>query len=236
MQAFVERTSLENPQQQTSSFEQMQGLRTNSIEYNYIQEVISGCCSILNSSADVRTLRFAPVRIFIRITWSSVFLLKAISLGVWSSKFQEAMSSLDASIKTLRGSCLDDLHLASKYATLIERHVDRIKRSFLATSSGDRPAQQVPLGHNNTPVYHSAADTGPQSQHMQASQNLYDFKTGQQFPSLGYDAQGQPDADPWLSLPFDPSMAPFRLEVDSQTGTFPGLEGDALDFIWDLVI
>jgi hypothetical protein len=38
-------------------------------------------------------------------------------------------------------------------------------------------------------------------------------------------------ADDWLSLPFDPSMAP--LGTDGTFG-FPALDGNALDFIWNL--
>jgi hypothetical protein len=48
---------------------------------------------------------------------------------------------------------------------------------------------------------------------------------------LGYIPSLNDMADDWLSLPFDPSMAPFGMSNNAQ---FPMYEGGGLDFIWNL--
>lgn len=247
MQAVVERTLSEN----TGNARSIQ----NTPEYTFINDVIDGCNCILRKStlAKPNTLRFAPVRIFIRITWSSVFLLKAISLGVWTSKLQESLAVLEKSVRALRESSLDEMHLASKYATLIERHVERIKRSFMV--SGERAVPREGVASNRS---EKGTDGVAQSQHHTpvqppepagtaglssnpAAQPTYTAAAavGQTYnmpPQSSTNAQfeaAMPIEECWLSLPFDPSMAPLRLDSGTQY-TFPGLEGDALDFIWGL--
>jgi hypothetical protein len=108
------------------------------IDYEFIQEVIDGSCQILKKVIDLAhtdKLRFSPVRIFLRVTSSSIFLLKALSLGVRHAKLQESLDVLDRSIQALRSNILDDVHLASRYAILLEVHVSRLRRNLVASSS-----------------------------------------------------------------------------------------------------
>jgi hypothetical protein len=49
--------------------------------------------------------------------------------------------------------------------------------------------------------------------------------------ALDYPALDVMAGDDWLSLPFDPSMAPF---APDGTVDFSGLNGGGLDFIWNL--
>lgn len=108
------------------------------IDHEFIQEVIDGSCQILKKVielAQADKLRFSPVRIFLRVTSSSIFLLKALSLGVRHTKLQESLDVLEKSIQALRSNILDDVHLASRYAILLEVHLSRLRRNLVASSS-----------------------------------------------------------------------------------------------------
>ena len=182
--------------------------RIDSLEYECIKEVIDGCCEILRkviSLAESDTLRFGPVRLFLRITTSSIFLLKALSLGVRNTQLQYALDVLDGSIAALKTSNLDEVHLAARYATLLDTHVQKLRQGFVPNP------QRQPLPMNNdlvpTPTWTTNSD------------------------SMDYPPLADMPGDDWLSLPFDPSMAPF---APDGTVDFSGLNGGALDFIWNL--
>jgi Fungal Zn(2)-Cys(6) binuclear cluster domain len=182
--------------------------RIDNLEYEFIKEVIDGSCEILRKViglAETDTLRFAPVRLFLRITTSSIFLLKALSLGVRNTQLQHALDILDRSIYALKTSNLDEVHLAARYATLLDTHVQKIRQGFVPN------AQRQPLPMNN--------DLAPNPSWTTNSEAL-------EYPPLDGMA-----GDDWLSLPFDPSMAPF---APDGTVDFSGLNGGGLDFIWNL--
>ncbi|KAE8392812.1 C6 transcription factor [Aspergillus alliaceus] len=222
MQAVVERVLADSDPQA----DEVRALNIDPIDYEYIQEVIDGCCQILQKviqMAEDGVLRFCPVRIFLRITSSSIFLMKALSLGTRQSTLRESLDILERSIQALRSNALDDIHLSTRYAALLEMHVARLRRNLLASSktvknsqgTASRPSMGVPssTGHgNNTPMMD-----------VPMPQNISEMGF---IPSLNDVA-----ADDWLSLPFDPSMAPFGI---SSAGQFPAYEGGALNFIWNL--
>ncbi|KAE8360640.1 hypothetical protein BDV27DRAFT_134146 [Aspergillus caelatus] len=222
MQAVVERVLADSD----PHAEEVRALNIDPIDYEYIQEVIDGCCQILQKViqlAENGVLRFCPVRIFLRITSSSIFLMKALSLGTRQSTLRESLDVLERSIQALRSNALDDIHLSTRYAALLDMHVARLRRNLLASSktvksnqgTASRPSMGVPSStdhSNNTPMMD-----------IPMSQNMSDMGY---IPSLNDVA-----ADDWLSLPFDPSMAPFGI---SSAGQFPAYEGGALNFIWNL--
>ena len=225
MQAVVERVLADGE----PNLEEVRPLNIDSIDYEYIQEVIDGCCQILQKVtqlAETGALRFSPVRIFLRITSSSIFLMKALSLGARQAKLRESLDILERTIQALKSNALDDIHLSSRYATLLNLHVSRLRRNLLVSSRGknsrgttttsstcppSRPDNGTGNGNstmvNSTPLSHGMSD-------ISFNQSLNDMA-----------------ADDWLSLPFDPSMAPFGI---SSGGHIPALEGGALDFIWNL--
>ncbi|KAB8274456.1 C6 transcription factor [Aspergillus minisclerotigenes] len=222
MQAVVERVLADSD----PHAEEVRALNIDPIDYEYIQEVIDGCCQILQKViqlAENGVLRFCPVRIFLRITSSSIFLMKALSLGTRQSTLRESLDVLERSIQALRSNALDDIHLSTRYAALLDMHVARLRRNLLASSktvksnqgTASRPSMGVSSSTdhgNNTPMMD-----------ISMSQNISDMGY---IPSLNDIA-----ADDWLSLPFDPSMAPFGI---SSAGQFPAYEGGALNFIWNL--
>lgn len=204
------------------------------IDQSYIQEVITGSCDLLEQIirlAERDTLRYAPVRIFLRVTTSSVFLLKAMSIGVRNGQLRTALLILDRTVQALRSSVLDDMHLANSYADLLEVHINQIRKSFLVSSKRGPPAR---LSTRRPSVGSIDNDEGPDNvqnnTNAAVSGNTNDgLDTYGEF-SLTFDQTMSNDN--WLSLPFDPTMAPFGPDGLS---SFPlGLESNGLDFIWNL--
>jgi len=199
-------------------------------EDGFINEVIDGGIRILERTiklAESDTLRLSPVRTFLRITTSSVFLIKAISLGVRNAMLQRALDTLDRSINAMRLSKLDDMHLGARYATLLETHVARLRHGFTLSSQKKSRLRRTGTGRATPAEAHAQQANGTAfrdeifpTDFMDASINAQDVLPLQEL-----------SADDWLSLPFDPNMAPFG--ADGAFG-FPALDGNALDFIWNL--
>ncbi|KAF2202757.1 hypothetical protein GQ43DRAFT_439445 [Delitschia confertaspora ATCC 74209] len=147
MQAVVERTLAENPSAAVEGQEEsVLPMTIEPRDYDFIQEVVDGSCQILMKTselADSGALRYSPVRIFLRITTSSIYLIKGLSLGVTNSKLQSSLDILDRAIQALRSSTFDDMHLASRYATLLETHVARLRESFIVSSRPPRLPSRV---------------------------------------------------------------------------------------------
>ncbi|KAI2726285.1 transcriptional regulator family: Fungal Specific TF [Penicillium roqueforti] len=223
MQAVVERAVAEND---PNNFDGVRPMTIDSTDYEYIQEVIDGCGQILQKVthlAEAGALRFSPVRIVLRITSASIFLMKALSLGTRQAKLQESIEILEKSIKALKSNALDDVHLSTRYAALLDMHVSRLRRNLLASSKvakGRDAPRSSPMGPPPWP------ETGDRSNPINTP-----VLQGPP-PDMGFiPSLNDIGADNWLSLPFDPSMAPFDMTHGCQ---FPMYEGGALDFIWNL--
>lgn len=241
MQAVVERSIAEAEKDPSAADQTLLYNSTSTIDYNFIQEVVESSCQILHkviSLAENGCLRYAPVRIFLRITTSSVFLVKGLSLGVWSAKLQNSLDLLEKAISALRSSTLDDMHLASRYATLLELHLARLRQLFVVSSrpphlpstlpSLDRTylaSAEAPVNKNGNGV--TAAQPVPQGQN-----NGFDssFAMQEDTADSGHSNMNI-DSEDWLTLPFNPNMAPFGAGGMS---AFPGLDDGTLDFIWNL--
>ena len=205
-------------------------------EYSYIQEVLDGACTILSkaiSLAEMDSLRFCPIRVFLRITTSSIFLLKAISLGVKTAKFQSSLETLEKAVQAVRTSNLDDMHLAARYATLIEMHVGRLRQGLGAVNFKKKVVTRNSTG-KSTPAPGTTETDGTETKENEAdverSSNV-DQVVENETSGLDFSAFNGLHAEDWFALPFDPSMAPFAPGGDVG---FPGLEGSGLDFIWNL--
>lgn len=232
MQAVVERAVADAD---LNNLDDVRPMTIDATDYEYIQEVIDGCCQILQKVthlAEVGALRFSPVRIVLRITSASIFLMKALSLGTRQATLRESLEVLERSISALKSNALDDVHLSTRYATLLDMHVSRLRRNLLASSKA------MKNNNNNNNANNSRAATrrssmGPPPWPESADRsNTINTPVSQDMTSdLGYMPSLNDMADDWLSLPFDPSMAPFGMSSNSQ---FPMYEGSGLDFIWNL--
>lgn len=221
MQAVVERVLADGE----PNLDEVRPLNIDSIDYEYIQEVIEGCCQILHNvvqMAETGALRFSPVRVFLRITSSSIFLMKALSLGARQAKLRESLDILEKTIQALESNALDDIHLSTRYAALLDMHVSRLRRNLLVSS------KSVKNSHGTT----TRSSTDPPPSTSFGSDPMTNTPIPQSMSNVGFiPSLNDMAADDWLSLPFDPSMAPFGI---SSGGQFPAYESGALDFIWNL--
>ncbi|SCV50563.1 related to ARO80-positive transcription regulator of ARO9 and ARO10 [Fusarium fujikuroi] len=180
------------------------------IDYSFIREVIDSSCQALesvNRLFEAGTLRFCPVRVFLRIIMVSIFLLKALSLGIRTTDLETSLGILERSIRGLRNSKLDEMHLASRYGELLDMHLEKYRQSLVPTT--------IPQGIR-------AVD--------QTSQWIFDNSMPPVDESLG--DLSLPAVDNWLALPFDPSMAPFGFATDDPDMAEP--EDRSWDFLWSL--
>lgn len=230
MQAVCERTVAE----QCGNASTLSGLPTplDAGDQGYIQEVISGSCDMLEkviSLAERNMLRLAPVRVFLRITTASVYLLKAMGIGVRNGQLKHALSVLHRSVHALKSNVVDDMHLANTYPVLLETHIKRLEKGFLASakrgssrrSAGNRrvsqPRRDQPRPSNDPTPRHNVDET------MSGNTPL-------DWDNLSMNFEGALTENDWLSLPFDPTMAPFGPSGLSGAG----LDNDGLNFIWNL--
>ncbi|KAL5339446.1 hypothetical protein BJX70DRAFT_153168 [Aspergillus crustosus] len=220
MQAVVERVVADsNPNVE------IRATNIDPVDFEYIQEVIEGCCQILQKVTELGetgALKFSPIRVFLRITTSSIFLMKALSIGTRHAKLRESLDTLERCIRALKTNALDDIHLSSRYAALLETHVSRLRRSLLASSKATR-SRGCTARSSLGPLQNTDTEGSTPTMDVSATQTIPDLEFVPSFSDLA--------ADDWLSLPFDPSMAPFGI---SSGGQFPAYEGGGLNFIWNL--
>lgn len=117
-------------------------------DYKFLAQVVSESMKVLElatSMAKSGSLRFAPHNTLLFITSSSVFILKAISIGARNSEIQASLGALDRCIHAMRSSPTDDMDFSIRCATLLERHVSRFRGSLVNPSQQD---QSVPEGEN----------------------------------------------------------------------------------------
>jgi hypothetical protein len=203
----------------------------NRSENVFIQEVIEGSKEVLSTAiafGDRGVLRFAPIRLFLRITSASIFLLKALSLGVRYEEMQRSLDILDRCIHAIRFSTLDDIHLSSRYAVLLERHVRRFRRNFRMHSGLGNVAAVPPSSRQSvTPTMNGlqvgAPLASPSTYNPAPTESPNDIYTQ-------FDIDLVMDDD-WLVQPFDPSIAPFGMGMNQSAS---GLEVDSLDFLWNM--
>lgn len=193
-------------------------ININGNEYDLIEEVIDGTCAILSRIvflSQTKSLQYFPIRIFLRMVSSSVFLLKALSLGVRTSKLQKSTRLLDQAIAALQSDQQDDIHLVSQYASLLQIHVSRLQQTFARSgrleSQKNGPSQEAP---DTDRMDNLATEVTPWDPSMIDWANQLD------------------NPDDWLSLPLDPLMAPFGLWDGVPTDLDSGYLD--LDFIWNL--
>ena len=218
LQAVVERIQAETgSQQQQQRQEDRAPITIDPTDYNFTQAVVDGGLAVLRIATRLGhsgSLTYAPVRIFLRVTAASVFLIKGLGLGVGAGKLRAALEVLTRCIAVLKSSTLDDVHLGSRYATLLEMHVAQLQHSFVASRRPPGFATRPPSAEGV--LVAGSADTAA-SEAMQLD------------GGLGSELAGP--MEEWLTLPFDPSLVPY---VPGDNLGFSSLGNSTLDFIWNL--
>lgn len=182
-----------------------------------------------------QVLKYAPVRVFLRITTASVFLLKGLALGVTTTELNRAMDMLTRAIAALRSGTPDDLHLGSRYATLLEIHLSRIQESFVPAARPHAAATSPkPQGHgasDNKIGYSLTRSDGATGNRETGSIPAISPQMGKGYNDTAIMEPATDMDTDWLNLPIDPSLLPFASH-ESQGLQF--LEESSLDFIWSL--
>ncbi|KAK7416530.1 hypothetical protein QQX98_005134 [Neonectria punicea] len=205
IQAVIDRVLGKRPPNATDN-EILQSSIT-ATDYAFIKEVIDGSCQTLesvNRLFEAGTLRYSPIRIFLRIITASIFLLKALSLGTRTADLESSLAIMERSIEALRASSLDEMHLAARYGELLAMHLARFRHGMVPVS--------VPRGIP-TAEANGLFEFGNAGKHLgEGLGDLFSLAT----------------ADDWLALPFDASMAPFGCSSD--VPELPELDDRSWDF------
>lgn len=202
-------------------------------DYTFIQAVVDGCLETLRTTACLAeggVLRYAPVGVFLRITTASVFLLKALAVGVGAARLRRSLDTLTRAIAALRSSAPDDLHMCGRYAALLETGLGRLRGSFVPSSRPPSFATRPPSADREGATTAAAA---PGAETDPGGSVVFQGELGQ-LPGLECDSMGgimDEGDDSWMALPLDPSMVPFG--TDASNG-FQWLGDDSLDFIFSL--
>ncbi|KAJ5371268.1 uncharacterized protein N7496_007360 [Penicillium cataractarum] len=212
-----------------SFIERARKLNMTAREYGFIEEVIDGCCETLEKIAALGkagSLYFSPMRLLFRMISFSIFLMKALALGVRTSKLQETLQILNRAIESLQDNNEDDNHMKLRYAALLTTQAARLRRSLMS-SIPIIEAPNVESGLLQRPL--QTLDLYPPM-----TQTLSNDHEG--FSNLsGFDPEGPLDFDvnDWLSLPFEPSMVPFGSNEGDSWARLDGVDLD-LEFLWQL--
>ena len=213
---------------------------------NTVREASGDILSAAIELSEDGLLQYCPVRIYLRIVSASVFLLKSISLGSREADVSTSLKILERCISALQINRADDIHLSSRYATLISRHVQRFKRNFRVKKAVLPPNVSVHQSRAVSPsalnAHNSQAGLISIQPQQQQQHEATTYSSGTQpIPSnvdntaaatLGqFDFTANVFMEDWLAQPFDPQIAPFG------TNYMPGGAGialDSLDFLWNI--
>ncbi|KAI4086450.1 MAG: hypothetical protein LQ344_007545 [Seirophora lacunosa] len=113
----------------------------------YLKEVVEAARSVLRLVVDGLLpgdyLKHAPVRTHFRILSGAMFLLKTFALGATEDEVSISLQLLDRTVKALRTSVVDDVHLSLRIADLLEGITSSIRHKFVRlparASNSNRP-------------------------------------------------------------------------------------------------
>lgn len=140
----------------------------------YMIEVRDAACSLLSTVVDGlypdKYLRHAPVRSYFRIISVAIMLLKSFSLGASEADVAGSLKLMDRTVEALRTCIVDDVHVASRFADLLETLTRNLRPRLKRIAVDGRSRRQSTHG---TP-HHNAEQVGVNG----SSSNAHSF--GQQ--------------------------------------------------------
>ena len=142
---------------------------------NYLLEVAEGARNLLKVVVDglypSGFLKNAPVRTYFRIISGSIMLLKSFSLGANESDMTDSLSLMDRTIDALRGCIVDDVHVASRFADLLDTLTQNLKPRLvrIATGKSHRVSQRQSMEPGPTDTDMSGAPMQQQQQQSGAT-------------------------------------------------------------------
>lgn len=111
----------------------------------YIQQVIDAARNVLRVVIDGlypnEYLKHAPVRTFFRIISVAIILLKTFALGATEDDVAISLSLMHGAVEKLRTSIVDDVHVGTRFADLLETLTNRIRSRFVRMSGTGAPSR-----------------------------------------------------------------------------------------------
>ncbi|EMC97806.1 hypothetical protein BAUCODRAFT_31811 [Baudoinia panamericana UAMH 10762] len=97
-------------------------------------------------------LRHAPVRTYFRVISTAMMLLKSFSLGASESDIVESLQLLDRTVTALKTCIVDDVHVASRFAELLQTLSDNLKPRLVRISADGRAPRSGRISQRDTPA------------------------------------------------------------------------------------
>ncbi|TKA65796.1 hypothetical protein B0A49_11613 [Cryomyces minteri] len=148
----------------------------------YISEVIDACRNLLRAVVDGLYpgdfLKHAPVRTYFRIISVAIILLKTFALGATEDDVAISLGLMDRTVDALRTCIVDDVHVANRFADLLDTLTNRIRVRFVRMAAGGGGGSGVSRGGSRSPVPHST--THQQQQQQQFMPHQQGVQTRQQ--------------------------------------------------------
>jgi hypothetical protein len=153
-------------------------------DQEYVKEVVDGSRNLLRTVVEGllpdNYLKHAPVRTYFRIISGAMFLLKTFALGASKHDVEISIGLMDRAVHALRTCVVDDVHLGTRFADLLETLTSRLRNRFMHAP----PAPQL---SNN----HSARQSPPTR-----NDNEQDIKMGNKDARQGWDNSTPSYQDP----------------------------------------
>ncbi|KAK5167779.1 zinc finger transcriptional activator [Saxophila tyrrhenica] len=96
-------------------------------------------------------LRHAPVRTYFRIVSVAIMLLKSFSLGASESDVQDSLTLMDKTVAALKGCIVDDVHVASRFADLLNNLTQNLKPRLVRIAGDGRSGRSRRVSHQGSP-------------------------------------------------------------------------------------
>ncbi|KAM0698286.1 hypothetical protein Q7P36_001752 [Cladosporium allicinum] len=125
----------------------------------YMIEVRDAACHLLSVVVDGLVpnnyLAHAPVRSYFRIISVCIMLLKSFSLGASETDIADALKLMDKTVAALRTCIVDDVHVASRFADLLDTLTQNLKPRLVRFTADGRtvPARSRRGSQLGTPLY-----------------------------------------------------------------------------------
>ncbi|CAK3808857.1 Transcriptional activator ARO80 [Lecanosticta acicola] len=95
-------------------------------------------------------LRHAPVRTYFRIISVAIMLLKSFALGATEGDVNDSLSLLDRTVEALRSCIVDDVHVASRFADLLDTATQNLKPLLVRMRSDGRGGRGRHVGRQES--------------------------------------------------------------------------------------
>ena len=143
---------------------------------HYMQEVGSAARNVLKVVVDGlypgEFLRHAPVRTYFRIISVAIMLLKSFSLGASESDVADSLTLMDRTVEALRSCIVDDVHVASRFADLLDTLTQNLKPRLVRIAADGRTKSSRRVSHAGSPEPVLAPASNPNPPFMEQQRPL----------------------------------------------------------------